>query len=327
MGMEKKATVSEGQGQRGRWRSFLAALREAYRSGGAPALAEVWAEGRTSRRVGLSVRGIELFYPVGGVLSIAAELDGRIRDEGFSNASRWVLDRWVPGWKAVVPPQAAEVLSSAPVLVYGNHPSNLLTLFLVAASVPRSDLRVVSAAFLERLLPSYSPYALSVVLPVGSFAKAFWARGLPNALVRALLRSLEPSVPREKAKGANRKAILGAADHLRSGGAVVIAPGGGNSRLGSWQPGIGRILHTLSRDPGPVPEYLVPYHDDNSSDARIRLSLGQGPVASLGRRFYRRPVTIRYGLPTLRSALGKLPEDPAATARLLQRRYVEIFRS
>lgn len=318
--------MSRTKRERGGWGSFLDELREAYRAGGAPAAAGVWSEGKRARRVGLMVRGIELFYPVGGVLSIAAELDGRIREDGFSSASRWVLDRWVPGWKAVVPPETAEVLSSAPALIYGNHPSNLITLFLIAATVPRPDLKIVSAAFLKRFLPSYAPYSLSVVLPAGSLAKDFRRGGLPHALVMALLRLLEPSIPREEMKETNRRAIAMAAQHLRLGGAVVIAPGGGNRRRGEWHPGIGRILHSLSRQPGPVVEYLVPYHDDTSSDARIRVSLAQGPLARLRRGFYRRPVTIRYGPPKLRTELEPLPTEARDIARLLQDRYEDLFR-
>lgn len=318
--------MSREKRQRGGWDSFLGELRQAYRAGGAPAAAGVWAEGKRTRWVGPIVRGIELFYPVGGVLSIAAELDGRIRDEGFSSASRRVLDRWVPGWKAVVPPKTAEVLSSAPVLVYGNHPSDLVTLFLIAATVPRADLKVVSAAFLARFFPSYAPYAISVALTRSRLTQDLWRGGVPHALVMALLRALEPAVSDEEREVINRAAMARAADHLRAGGAVVIAPAGGNPHVREWQPGVGRILHSLSREPGPVVEYLVPYHDDNSSDARIRVSLSHGPLARLWRRFYRQPVTIRYGPPTLRAELEPLPNEARDIARLLQHRYEDLFR-
>ena len=115
------------------WTGFLSEIREAYASDDPHALAEVWARGRTRRRVGPLVRVVELLYPVQRILSVAAELDSRISRDGLCDASRWLLDTWVGAWRALIPPFVTEVLSTAPALIYGNHPS-LLTPFLVAAS-------------------------------------------------------------------------------------------------------------------------------------------------------------------------------------------------
>ena len=311
--------------QRGGWCSFLCALREAYNEEGPQALAGLWSSGRRDRRVGPLVRAIELAYPVGRVLSVAAELDERILHDGLGMASRWLLDRWVPGWRAMIPPRTAEVLASAPILIHGNHPS-LLTPFLVAATALRPDLKIISASFLERLLPSYAPYSLPVTLRNDQWGEQFRRGGLPRVLVVMLLRHLEPPAPREEAKGANRRAIASAASHIRSGGAVLIAPAGWSLRRWPWHPGIGRIVQSLSREPGPAPDYLVPFREEASSDARVRALLGGGPIARLRRSLDRRPVTIRYGPPTLRSALEPLPTEVVAITRLLQDRYEGLFR-
>lgn len=310
--------------RQGGWSSFLRALGEAYRAEGARTLAALWSRGRTTRRIGLLVRAVELVYPVGRVLSVAAELDERILHDGLGLASRWLLNRWVPGWQAVVPPPAAEVLPSAPVLIHGNHPS-LLTPFLVAATALRPDLKIVSASFLERLLPSYAPYSLPVFLRRDQWLEQFRRGGLPRVVVVSLLRYLEPPAARDEAKEANRRAIARAASHIRAGGAILIAPAGWSLYRWPWHPGIGRIVQSLSREPGEAPDYLVPFREENSSDARVRALLGRGPTAGLRRRLYRRPVTICYSSPTRRSDLEPLPPEAQDIARLLQERYKGLF--
>lgn len=301
-------------------------MGEVYVRGDPAALAAAWAEGRRHPLVGPMAAGVELFYPVGRILSLAAEIDRRIGRDGLAAASRWLLDTWVPGWRAVIPPATAEILAAKPVLVYGNHPS-LLTPFLVGATVPRPDLKIVSASFLDRLLPSYACSAFSVELPVRNWGEHLRRGGVSRLLLAWLIGYLTPPQRSAARKEGNRHALAAAAAHLRSGGALLIAPAGWTLRPRPWLPGIGRIVQALERDPGPDELYLVPFREEHTSDARTRAVLGRGPVARLKRRFlYRQPVTIRYGPPTPCSALAPLPGDVPGIVRLLQTRYEALFR-
>lgn len=308
------------------WKGFLQMLRATYAQGDPRLLTRVWTEGRSLPRVGPRVRMVERFYPVGRVLSLAAELDQRIAQDGLSEASHWLLDAWAAGWKSHTPSATAAVLASHPALVYGNHPS-LLTPFLVAANTRRTDLKIISASFLERFLPSYAPYAIPVALPTSNWREQFRRGGLSRVLMAMLMHYLQPEFLRETAKDVNRRAVAQAADHIRAGGAVLIAPGGWSVRHWPWHPGIGRILQALASRPGAVPDYLVPFREENSSDARMRAVFGRGPVASVKRKcLLRLPVTIRFSPPQLRSELVPFCEDASAIVRRLQARYTALFR-
>lgn len=329
---DRLAPVSSGAGrvrtgakahERRGWMEFLRDLRTICQQGDPAALCTAWREGREDRRIGPLVRAIELLWPVGEVLALAADLDRRIARDGLGGASRWLLDTWVPGWRAEVPPEAADVLGSAPVLIHGNHPS-LLTAFLVAASARRPDLKIVSASILERLLPSYAPYSLPVVLPKGNWGEQLRRGGVPRLVVAGLIHCLDPDIPRAEAKERNRQALARAAAHIWSGGALLIAPAGWTSRRWPWYPGIGRIVQALSQDPVLDGDWLVPFREENSTDARVRAILRRGPVAALDQQ-RGRPVTIRYGSPTQRSSLAPFPEPVPEIVRLLQRRYETAF--
>lgn len=307
------------------WSGFLRDIREACASGDPHALAEVWTRGRTRPRVGALVRMVELFYPVEPVLSLAAELDSRISRDGLCDASRWLLDTWVGAWRALIPPSVTEVLSTAPALIYGNHPS-LLTPFLVAASTCRSDLKIISASFLQQLLPSYAPHSLPVFVPMKNWGEQFRRGGFPRLLVASLVHHLRPPMPPETAKEMNRQALEGAVSHIQAGGAVLIAPGGWSVRRWPWHPGIGRIVHALARDPGSSDCWLFPFRERYSSDARVRATFGRSPISRVKRRcLRRRPVTIQFGQPIRRSALDPLPNDVQETVRSLQSRYDILF--
>ncbi len=260
------------------WTGFLQTLRATFAQGDPHALTRAWDEGRTHPRLGPLIRMVERFYPVGHVLFLAAELDRRIALYGLSEASHWLLDTWAGGWKAQVPSSTATVLASQPTLLYGNHPS-LLTPFLVAANTHRADLKVISASFLERFLPNYAPYAIPVALPTSNWSEQFRRGGFSRLLMAMLMHYLQPELPRESAKEVNRQAIAEAANYIRAGSAILVAPSGWSVHRWPWHPGIERILQSLAAQPGEKPDYLVPFREENSSDARMRAVFGRLPEA------------------------------------------------
>lgn len=302
--------------------SFLSELAGAYGAGDLARFRAVYASGLRDPWLGPWVRLFDRAYPVRALLDLCVELDRRIGAEGLSLASRWLLDAWVPGWRGSVPASTAAVLATEPVLIYGNHPS-MLTPFLVAGHVPRPDLRIVSASFVPHLLPSYAPYAFPVELPYGKAWRWLRRGGLAQVLITAALSRVHRGPPPEEAQARNRASLALAADHLRGGGAVLIAPGGGGSRERPWRPGIGRILLALADRPGERPVWLVPYRERGAGNREIRGALRRGRPLAPGRM----PVEITFGEPLLLSDLGALPPDPLRVARRLQDRYRSVFSS
>lgn len=304
------------------WGKFLGELRETYLRGDPRALAAAWREGTRTPGARSLVWAAERIYPVARTLELAAELESRIGREGLGEASRWLLSSFFPDWRAEVPPETGEVLRSAPVLIYGNHPS-FLTPFLVAATVPREDLKMISDSVLDHLLPSFRSYALPVFIPSAGWWGELRAGGLARLVVTGLSARLWPYPPEETVREANRRSLAGAAEHIRAGGAVLIAPGGWSRRDRKWFPGIGQIVLALAGGPGP--RFLVPFREEGATNERVRAVLARGPLARAKRRLYRRPVTIRYGTPTEVRSSGPLPPSPAEVTRLLQDRYRQEF--
>ncbi|MCX7750073.1 MAG: hypothetical protein N2320_00625 [Candidatus Bipolaricaulota bacterium] len=308
------------------WREFLRELREIYLRGDPRGLAAAWQAGRRTPGARLLVWSVERIYPVGQTLEVAAELEARMAREGLGAASRWLLATFFPGWRAEIPPETAEALASSPVLIYGNHPS-FLTPFLVAATVPREDLKMVSDSILDRLLPSFQRHALPVSIPPAGGWGELRAGGLPRVIVTALAAQLWRCPPdQDEVREANRRSLAGAAEHVRSGGAVLITPGGWSPRDRLWFSGIGQIALDVHQGLGGQPWFLVPFREERSSNDRVRAVLSSGPVARVKRGLvYRKPVTIRYGTPLLLSSLGRLPNNPSAATRLLEDRYRRDF--
>jgi 1-acyl-sn-glycerol-3-phosphate acyltransferase len=275
--------------------------------------------------LGPTLRLLNRFYPVEALLDIAGHLDPRIASEGLAAASRWLLDAHVIHWTSNLPPATREVLASEPALIYGNHPS-MLTAFLVAAHVERPDLRILSASYMLRLLPSYAAYAIPIELPPDQGWEQLRRGGLQRIVAARLIGLLQEAVPREGAKEANRRALTSAVEHILRGGCVLIAPGGGSKRHSPWHPGIGHIVKSLAEEPGERGAYLVPFRESCSSDDRVRAILGSGPVARLKRRVvYRKPVGIQFAEPRTVSALGPLPEQVPELVRLLREHYDGLF--
>lgn len=268
---------------------------------------------------------LDRLYPIRALLDIIGHLDPLIGAEGLPAGSRWLLDTQVVNWTADLPPATREVLASEPALIYGNHPS-MLTPFLVAAHVDRPDLRILSASFMPRLLPSYAAYALPIELPLDQGWEQFRRGGLQRVVVAHVIGLLQDSVPRDEAREANRRALTSAVEHIRRGGCVLIAPSGGSKRHSPWHPGIGHIVKSLAQEAGEREAFLVPFWESCSSDNRVRATLGRGPVARLKRRvMYRKPVGIQFAEPARISALGPLPGHVPDLVRLLRESYDAAF--
>jgi len=302
----------------------LRSLRAAYRSGEIRRLRALWSEQVRSQTGALLPRVVERFYPVSRFLELAGQLEERIAQGGLVVAARWLLDTYTPGWSANAPAGARAALASEPVILYGNHPS-LLTPFLVAAAVGRPDLRIVSASFIERLVPSYASSSITVELPLERWREPLVRDGVRRAVATRLLVALHGVVPREVAKRRNEGALEAAVAHVRSGGSLLIAPGGGGRREPTWHPGLASILRRLDGPEG-GDTLLVPYCEEHALDFLLTGLLRRGPADGVGSsRTEKRKVHICFGVPTRAAQWGAGNECPELLMWRLRRHYEGLF--
>ncbi|MBC7170493.1 hypothetical protein H5T54_06170 [Candidatus Bipolaricaulota bacterium] len=257
------------RGFRRRWADLLRQLRVAYADGDVGSIRSLWYKAVAEPGLGVWLRLSNRLYPLQSLLDISHELDRRMAEHGLARASRWLLDEGVGHWLSEVPPATRAVLSSEPVILYGNHPT-LLTPFLVSAHVDRVDYRIVAASFLEKFLPAFGHYAISVELPLNHWWKQLWQGGLQRLIVAYWVTRLRPVLPRPTARQRNRAAIERATAHVRGGGALLIAPQGWSRSGRRWYPGIGRIVRGLADGPGERPVLLVAYNEEGTSDRLVR---------------------------------------------------------
>ncbi len=304
---------------------FLAPLRDAYAAGDLDQLVAVYGRARCRPDLALPLRLLEAVYPVWGFLQTAPELNRRIAEQGLAPASRWLLDAYAGPWRCEMPDATRHALTSGPVLVYGNHLS-LLTPFLVAAAVDRADLRIVSASYVHRLLPSYEPFSLPVATPHGSWREELQRGGVRSAIQSKILGLMSGTEITQRTREKNRESLLAGAAHLREGGCLLVCPEGGSIRHRPWHAGIGHIVHGVAGQTQNQPVQGVPYLEQHMSHRRACVSVGRGPWARLRRRFaYRHPVTIRFADPITLQDLTPADDAPEKITLRLQAHYRRLF--
>lgn len=305
--------------------AFWEEMRAAYATGNIVRLARTYAHGFRQPGLALPLRVFESLFPAKRILQIAVQLEHAIASRGLADASDWLLNTYIVRWECALPTETSHTLRTEPLLIYGNHPS-MLTPFLVAAAVRRSDLRIVSSNRLHHLLPSYAPHSLPVERRSRGWRDHYSRGGISNVLVTKLLARLHPLEPVLRVREANRRALEFGASHVASGGSLLIAPEGGAAHRRPWHVGLGVIAQgILERDPQLAP-YVLPYWERHSSNRRIFAHLRAGPVSQAKLRWvYRRPVTMTFSVPVRLVELTGGSRDPHELTERLRRHYCEVF--
>ncbi|RLE34633.1 hypothetical protein DRJ24_03635 [Candidatus Acetothermia bacterium] len=301
-------------------------MRVAFRDGDIAGLRKAYADGRKRNPF---LKGtlwlIERFYPVSGMLEMAEYIDREISSSGLGDASRKTLERIRIDWESQLPEGSDEIIRSAPVIFYGNHPS-MLTPFLIAAGVDRPDFRILMISYVGHLIPSLSRLILPLELPLNRPLTELLRGGLKHLLALWLVSRLHSVPQRALAKAINRRSLEAAVEHVRSGGCVAIFPAGGGRANRRWYPGIGTLVKELVKSSADRPIYLVPIREYNSTNHRVYASVSSSRAARIRRRIlYRRPVRIEFAEPI---RLDRLPIDPSSAHRIaswLKRHYDGLF--
>jgi hypothetical protein len=142
--MMTKANDREHPGSvRPRWRvssrQAVRRVRRAYAEGEEGGLQAAYADVRWRTRGMRPLLALaDRMYPITELIELAGEMDRRIREDGLSDACAAGVERLGLDCDVVMSEATREVLATAPVIVYGNHPT-LLTPFLIGPATSASS--------------------------------------------------------------------------------------------------------------------------------------------------------------------------------------------
>jgi len=301
-------------------------MRAAYEAGdGAELLRTYNSASQESAALRAAISSIERFYPLKTFLELAVRLDRDIAGRGLHDGCLRFLRRTGMLWESVVPTACREIAAKEPAIFFGNHPS-LLTPFLVAASVDRTDLRYFSTSYVCRLIPSFGEISFPMEVPL-TRSRTEWQRGgWKRVLAYRLVSLLHDAPTPEEARAINHQSLNRGASHIRLGGSAMICPGGGGKRDRRWYPGIGSLIKQLQDAPSDRPAYLIPVREENCTNQQVYAHLMTSPLARLkASAFSRQPVRIRFADPIPLADVATASSTVEQIVSLLRARYDAIF--
>lgn len=302
-------------------RRIIANLRSSFADGGVEAMSQTHSFAmKTSCRYRLLCWVVNLVYPAIALLDIAKDLDHHIGEMGVAGGSKAMLDTLPLQWRAKYPTQGKDEIRTCPIVIFGQHGS-ILTPFLVASSLDRPDLKMLSATYIAKLGPNVARSMYPVVMPQPTFYGA-GRKGLVPRISGWLTSRLEPTVDKNDAKEQNRASLIQSAKHVRDGGALLVAPDACDPKV-KWRHGIGHLIIQLAKISEPEGNtYLVPYRIWAPITGVFRL-LSRNPILrALGKRQYRMPIRVAFEKPILLSSvIQQTGLDPAAITEHLETHY------
>ncbi|MDD5263695.1 MAG: 1-acyl-sn-glycerol-3-phosphate acyltransferase [Candidatus Bipolaricaulis sp.] len=222
-----------------------------------------------------------------------------------------------------MPSRGEKEIRAGSMIVYGTHGS-ILTPILLAAAINRPDLKMVAADYIAKLGPNIAGCSFPVYAAMHVTVKRASDKGLvPRAMGWIASKSAGPS-DRDAVRQRNRESLAGAAEHVRQGGGLIIAPESRNRRE-PWRTGLGTLVADLARDAACQSTYLVPWSIRGASVTAIFQLLSRNPLARrLGARRFRNPVQVLFGEPMLvERVVAEAGDDPREIAAYLERDYRE----
>jgi hypothetical protein len=296
-------------------------LRTSLADGGIEAMASTHENAlRSCRSYRIFFRFLRLLYPAAALLDLLKGLDRRVGELGFDQALASVLDLLPASWQATFPGRSEHEIRSRPIIVFGRHGS-ILTPFLVAMALQRSDLKMIAASYVAQLGPNIAERLFAVHLPIPTVRRSA-RRGVLLRLGAWLVAKLDTPIPKDVARERNRAALEQATEHVLHGGALLVAPDAGNPKA-QWRTGIGWLVGRLARSEQAREEILlVPYRIWAPILGIFHLLSCNPALRALGRWQYRRPARVVFGEPVpLSEVLADVGTDPTAITRYLERHY------
>jgi hypothetical protein len=302
-------------------RRIVADLKSSFEIGGIEAMAEAHSAAvRTSLSYRLFYGLLNLAYPATSLLEVMKNLDRRIGELGVTEASRALLRLLPTSWSAEFPPEEEARIRCRPIVVFGKHGS-ILTPFLVAASLDRPDLKMLGASYVAKLGPNVASLTYPVHLPIPTLRRAA-RKGILLRVGAWLTARLDCPIGKDAARERNRASLTQAAEHVRSGGALLIAPDAPDPKA-RWRSGIGLLVaHLVQDDDANCDACLVPYRIWASITGIFHLLSCNPALRALGRWEYRRPIRVVFAEPIpVSTVIEETGLDPAAITEHLEAHY------
>lgn len=302
-------------------RRVVADLRASFEAGGIEAMAETHSTAvKTSFSYRLFCGLLDLAYPVRSLLDLFRNLDRRIGELGVAEASKALLEMLPTSWSVQFPPEEEARIRCRPVVVFGRHGS-ILTPFLVAASLDRPDLKMLGASYVAKLGPNVASLTYPVHLPIPTLRRAA-RKGILLRVGAWLTARLDCRVDKDVARERNRTSLVRAAEHVRDGGALLIAPDARNPNA-KWRSGVGRLIAHLAQEGYAGREVcLVPYRIWAPITGIFHLLSRNPLMRALGRWEYRHPIRVVFAAPLPISAvIDRTGLDPTAITAHVEAHY------
>lgn len=297
-------------------RSILTDLKSSYATGGIEAVARAHrAAIQNHLTYRLLSRTINLLLPADSLLDIVEDADRQIGLLGVARGTQEVLKRLPTTWQVEFPEQGREIIRSHPFVVFGKHGS-VLTPFLIAASLDRADLKMLTASYVANAGPNTAAASFPVYLQAPTLRRSSREGILPR-LIGWLASRLVPPMEKSEAQQRNRESLLNAAQHVRTGGVLLIAPDGRDSRA-RWQKGIGLLVAQLAGSDS----WLVPYRIWASNTAVFRMLSRNRLLRAIGMRQIRHGIRVAFAEPiAVASIIEKTGMDAATITSYLESHY------
>jgi hypothetical protein len=302
-------------------RKIIANLKSSFEVGGVEAMSQTHsAATKASWSYRLLCWVVNLVYPATALLDIAKDLDRHIGEMGVTGGSKAMLSKLSIQSRSEHPTQGKDEITTCPIVIFGRHGS-ILTPFLIAASLDRPDLKMLSATYIAKLGPNVARSMYPVVMPQPTFHSA-GRKGLVPRISGWLTARLERAVDKSDAKEQNRASLIQSAKHVRDGGALLVAPDACDPKV-KWRHGIGHLIVQIAKISEPEGNtYLVPYRIWAPITGVFHL-LSRNPILrALGKRQYRMPIRVAFEKPILLSSvIEQTGLDPAAITEYLEAHY------
>jgi len=302
-------------------RRIVSEVKASFASGGIAAVAETHAAGRRKSLTYRLLSGLlDFAYPAAALLEIMKDVDRQVGELGIVDGSKAVLARLPGSRETAFPPAGEDEIRTRPAVVFGKHGS-VLTPFLVAASLERPDLKMLAASYIAKLGPNVAATMYSVHLPPPTLRTAS-RRGILLRLGAWLTARIEADVEKDAARQANRASLIQAGEHVRGGGALLIAPDARDSKA-RWRTGIGLLIaHLAGRRADGDEIYLVPYRTWAPIAGVFHLFSPNPLLRAFGKWEYRRPMRVVFAEPlALSVVVARTGTDPTAITEYLEAHY------
>ena len=166
---------------------IVADLKTSFEVGGIEAMSQTHSAAmQSSRSHRLLCWLVNLVYPATPLLDIAENIDRCLGERGIADGSKAILNSLPIERRTELPQRGEAEMKTGPIVVFGKHGS-LLTPFLVASSLDRHDLKMLSVSYIAKLGPNIARSIYPVLTLQSTFRDAGRGESYPESADGSLL--------------------------------------------------------------------------------------------------------------------------------------------